>query len=499
MNQPSKILSLTALGQQLRSGAITCRELIESQLAKVQRSNSSINALVSIDPESALAKADAIDRKLQDRQSLGALAGIPIAVKDNLCTRLGVTSCGSRMLKDFRSPYDAHVIEKLHEHDAIVFGKTNLDEFAMGGSTETSIFGPAHNPWDLDRTCGGSSGGSAAAVAAGLVPASLGTDTGGSIRQPAAFCGLCGLKPTYGRVSRWGLVSYASSLDVAGVFAHSIQDIALVLQSIAGHDPRDSTCLPHEVPDYTSFVRNFEQIRSTRMGVIREQIDSPGLDPNIRRSILEAIESYKNLGAQIVDIDMPHSKYCIATYYIIAPCEASSNLARYDGVHYGFRSKRPEASVLDRMIEQTRSEGFGAEVRRRILLGTYALSAGYYDAYYVQALRVRRLIRQDYDEAFAKVDVLLGPTTPNTAFKIGEKINDPIQLYLQDLFTVGANLAGVPAISIPIGHSPEGLPIGMQLQAPPLGEAKLLAIAEAYHQHVDYQPMVPPSFQAPVS
>ncbi len=499
MNKPSEILSLTALGQRLRSGQITCRELIESQLASIERSNRAINAFVSIDAQGVLAKADAIDRKLKDRQPLGVLAGIPIGVKDNLCTRSGTTSCGSRMLKEFRSPYDAHVVEKLHEHDAIVLGKTNLDEFAMGGSTETSIFGASHNPWDFDRTCGGSSGGSAAAVAAGMVPASVGTDTGGSIRQPAAFCGVCGLKPTYGRLSRWGLVSYASSLDVAGVFAHRIEDIAMVLQSVAGHDSRDSTCLPHEVPDYTPSIRNLEQIRSARIGVIREQIESPGLDETIRKSILDAIETYKKLGAKIIDIDMPHSKYCIATYYIIAPCEASSNLARYDGVHYGFRTKRPEASTLDRMIEQTRSEGFGPEVRRRILLGTYALSAGYYDAYYAQALRVRRLIRQDYDDAFNKVDVLLGPTTPNTAFKLGEKINDPIQLYLQDLFTVGANLAGVPAISIPIARSPDGLPIGMQLQAPPLGEASLLAIAAAYHHQIDYQPMVPPSFQVPAS
>jgi aspartyl-tRNA(Asn)/glutamyl-tRNA(Gln) amidotransferase subunit A len=305
-------------------------------------------------------------------------------------------------------------------------------------------------------------------------------------------------------VSRWGLVSYASSLDVAGVFAHSVEDLAIVLQAIAGHDPRDSTCLPHEVPDYLSTidqssVRQTENIRSTRIGVIRDQIESPGLDEQVRRSLKDAIETYRKLGAQIVDIEMPHSKYCIATYYIIAPCEASSNLARYDGVHYGFRSKGPEASTLDRMIQQTRSEGFGPEVRRRILLGTYALSAGYYDAYYLQALRVRRLIRQDYDDAFAQVDALLGPTTPQPAFRLGEKINDPIQLYLQDLFTVGANLAGVPALSIPIAQSSDRLPIGMQLQAPPLGEAKLLAIAAAYHRSVEYQPTIPAAFQAPQS
>lgn len=499
MNKTPMTLTLTALGQQLRSGALSSRRLIESQLDRVQRSNASINAIVSIDSDRALAQADYWDRQIATGQSIPALAGIPISVKDNLCSKVGVTSCGSRMLRDFRSPYDAHVVERLESSGAILFGKTNLDEFTMGGSTETSVFGPSRNPWDLQRTCGGSSGGSAASVAAGLVPVSLGTDTGGSIRQPAAFCGVCGLKPTYGRVSRWGLISYASSLDTAGVFAQSVEDIALVLQAIAGHDPRDSTSLPHDVPDYLAAVRQDHGIQGTRIGVIRDQIESPGLDPQVRSSLLEAVEAYRRLGAQIVDVQMPHSKYSIATYYIIAPCEASSNLARYDGVHYGFRSAAKTASTLDRMIEQTRSEGFGPEVQRRILLGTYALSAGYYDAYYLQALKVRRLIRQDYDDAFANVDVLLGPTTPQPAFRLGEKINDPIQLYLQDLFTVGANLAGIPALSIPIAPGPEGLPIGMQLQAPVLAEAKLLSIAAAYHRATEYQPKLPAAFEDPTS
>ena len=499
MNKTPMTLTLTALGQQLRSGALSSRRLIESQLDRVQRSNASINAIVSIDSDRALAQADYWDRQIATGQSIPALAGIPISVKDNLCSKVGVTSCGSRMLRDFRSPYDAHVVERLESSGAILFGKTNLDEFTMGGSTETSVFGPSRNPWDLQRTCGGSSGGSAASVAAGLVPASLGTDTGGSIRQPAAFCGVCGLKPTYGRVSRWGLISYASSLDTAGVFAQSVEDIALVLQAIAGHDPRDSTSLPHDVPDYLAAVRQDHGIQGTRIGVIRDQIESPGLDPQVRSSLLEAVEAYRRLGAQIVDVQMPHSKYSIATYYIIAPCEASSNLARYDGVHYGFRSAAKTASTLDRMIEQTRSEGFGPEVQRRILLGTYALSAGYYDAYYLQALKVRRLIRQDYDDAFANVDVLLGPTTPQPAFRLGEKINDPIQLYLQDLFTVGANLAGIPALSIPTAPGPEGLPIGMQLQAPVLAEAKLLSIAAAYHRATEYQPKLPAAFEDPTS
>ena len=494
MNTTPNTLSLTAIGQQLRSGALTCRQLVETQLQRVDRYNSAINAIVSIDADEALAQADQWDKKIAQRQPLPLLAGIPIAVKDNLCSKSGTTTCGSRMLKNFRSPYDAHVIEKMREHGAILFGKTNLDEFAMGGSTETSIFGASRNPWDLERTCGGSSGGSAAVVAAGLVPASLGTDTGGSIRQPAAFCGVCGLKPTYGRVSRWGLVSYASSLDVAGVFAHRIEDVALVLQAIAGHDSRDSTCLPHEVPDYRSAAIDCQQASGTRIGVLRDQLDSPGLDPQVRQSILEAIGTYQKLGASIIDIELPYSKYCIPTYYVIALCEASSNLSRYDGVHYGYRSKHPEASTLERMMELSRSEGFGPEVRRRILLGTYALSAKYYDAYYLQALKVRRMIRQDYDDAFKKVDVLIGPTTPQPAFKLGEKINDPIQLYLQDLFTVGANLAGLPALSIPVAKNSQGLPIGMQLQAPPLGEAKLLSTASAFHNALEHQPWVPDSF-----
>lgn len=496
MNETPMNLSLTALSQQLRSGELTCRRLVESQLHLVERHNSKINAIISIDPQDALDQADRLDLKFRERQPLPLLAGIPIAIKDNLCSKTGKTTCGSKMLQEFRSPYDAHVVERLREHGSILFGKTNLDEFAMGGSTETSIFGASRNPWDFDRTCGGSSGGSAAVVAAGLAPASLGTDTGGSIRQPAAFCGVCGLKPTHGRVSRWGLVSYASSLDVAGVFAHSIEDTAMVLQAIAGHDPRDSTCLPHEVPDYSRAAKDTDQVRGAKIGVLRQQLDSPGLDPQIRQGILDSIATYKNLGAEIVDIELPHSSYWIPTYYVIALCEASSNLSRYDGVHYGYRSKRQEASTLDRMMELSRSEGFGPEVRRRILLGTYALSARYYDAYYLQSLKVRRLIRQDFDEAFKKVEVLIGPTTPEPAFKLGDKINDPVQLYLQDLFTVGANLAGIPALSIPVAKNDQGLPIGMQIQAPPLGEAKLLSIASAFHKAIEHQPWIPSSFQS---
>ncbi len=461
----------------LASGSISSRELVAFFLERIDRWNGQINAMISVDRERAIETADRCDAMRSRGELLPPLHGVPIAVKDNLCTRSSTTTCGSRMLQHYVSPFDAQVVSQLRHAGAILIGKTNLDEFAMGGSTETSVFGPSRNPWDNERTCGGSSGGSAATVAAGFASAAIGTDTGGSIRQPASFCGVCGLKPTYGRVSRYGLIAYGSSLDVAGPFAHTIQDIATILECIAGHDPRDSTSIPTAVPDYTNACQTSKQ--PLRIGVIREHLESDGLNPEIRRAIQTAIDVFRLVGAKIIDVSLPHSKYCIPAYYIIAPCEASSNLARYDGAHYGFRaSTTPSGSkiaTLDDMYETTRSEGFGPEVRRRILLGTYALSAGYYDAYYLKALKVRRLIRNDYDAAFKQVDVLLGPTTPNPAFRLGEKINDPVQLYLEDLFTVGANLAGIPALSMPLGKTPEGLPIGIQLQAPALQEATLLA------------------------
>jgi aspartyl-tRNA(Asn)/glutamyl-tRNA(Gln) amidotransferase subunit A len=397
------------------------------------------------------------------------------------------------MLQNYVSPFDAHVVERLRQSGAILIGKTNLDEFAMGGSTETGIFGPSRNPWASDRTCGGSSGGSAAAVAAGFASAALGTDTGGSIRQPAAFCGVCGIKPTYGRVSRYGLVAYGSSLDVAGAFAHNIEDLAIILQCIAGHDPRDTTSLDAPVPDFQSAMHAART--PLRIGVIREHLDSDGLHPDVRHALVAAIEVFRSSGATIVDVSLPHTQYSIPAYYIIAPCEASSNLARYDGVHYGFRADKSHSSgkesPLEEMMESTRSDGFGPEVQRRILLGTYALSAGYYDAYYMKALKVRRMIRNDYDTAFRNVDVLLGPTTPNTPFRLGEKVNDPVQLYLEDLFTVGANLAGIPAISIPLGRTKDGLPLGMQLQASPLQEGTLFAAGYQFHRESGYQPTLP--------
>jgi aspartyl-tRNA(Asn)/glutamyl-tRNA(Gln) amidotransferase subunit A len=477
----------------LASGALSSRDLVAFFLERIDRWNGQVNAMIAIDRELALESADTCDALRARGDHVPLLCGIPIALKDNLCTRTHTTSCASRMLENYVSPFDAHVVERLRQAGAILIGKTNLDEFAMGGSTETGIFGPSRNPWSSDRTCGGSSGGSAAAVSAGFASGSLGTDTGGSIRQPAAFCGVCGIKPTYGRVSRYGLIAYGSSLDVAGAFAHDIEDLALILQCISGHDPRDSTSLDVPVPDFEAEVKAARA--PLRIGIIREHLDSDGLHSEMRQALLAAIDVFRSSGATIVDVSLPHTKYSIPAYYIIAPCEASSNLARYDGVHYGFRADKTHSvgkdSPLEEMMESTRSDGFGPEVRRRILLGTYALSAGYYDAYYLKALKVRRMIRNDYDAVFENVDLLLGPTTPNAAFRLGEKVNDPVQLYLEDLFTVGANLAGIPAISIPIGRNGDGLPIGMQLQAPPLQEGTLLAAGYQFHRESGYQPVIP--------
>ena len=487
------------IATKLAARELSSREVTQFFLDRIERLQPTIHAYISWDGDLALQTADSMDRRRASGESLPPLAGVPVAIKDILCTTDSDTTCGSRILEKYRSPFDAHVVTQLRQAGMVILGKTNLDEFAMGGSTETGFKGPAHNPWDLARTCGGSSGGSAASVAAAMAPIAIGTDTGGSIRQPAAFCGVCGMKPTYGRVSRYGLIAYASSLDQAGPFGHTIADLALTLQTIAGHDPRDSTSLNVPVDDYSAAI-NAPRV-GAKIGVIREQIDGPGLDPEIRAAITKAIEEYKRLGVQVVDIEMPYLKYSIPTYYIIAPSEASSNLSRYDGAHYGFRaamdsSRQPAMaggkaqSPLIEMYSQSRSQGFGDEVRRRIMLGTYTLSAGYYDAYYKKALKVRRLIRQDYDAAFEKVDVLLGPTTPTPPFLIGEKVDDPVQMYLEDLFTVGANLAGIPALSMPIGTTASGLPIGMQLQGPTLSESKLLQIANTYHRSIEYKPKI---------
>jgi len=469
---------------------LTAEQIVTATLASIRATDPEINAYTHLANESALAAARDIDRRRAAGQPVGPLAGIPVAVKDVLCTRDMPTTCSSNMLRNFRPPYDASVVTKLRAADAILVGKTNMDEFAMGASTETSAFGVTRNPWDRLRTPGGSSGGAAATVAAGNVPLSLGTDTGGSIRQPAAFCGITGLKPTYGRVSRYGLIAFASSLDQVGPMAWSVADTALLMQVIGGFDPHDSTSLDVASPDYVAATAA-PDVRGMRVGVIREAIDHEGLDDSIRSAVNQAIEVYRDAGAKIVDIHLPHSRFGVPTYYVVAPCEASSNLSRFDGAHYGHR-----AEIADRDTAQlgplvttycrSRAEGFGAEVKRRIMLGTYALSTGYFDAYYLKALKARRLIRSDYDTAFEKCDVMLGPVTPSPAFRLGEKIDDPIQMYLCDLFTVGANLAGIPAISIPGEMTDESLPIGIQLQAAPLGEADLLRAAAMFQHATDF-------------
>jgi aspartyl-tRNA(Asn)/glutamyl-tRNA(Gln) amidotransferase subunit A len=467
--------SIANLRESIMRGEVTARAATESALNSAEKLNPKLNAFLELDRDGALnraAQVDAIDQV--DRANL-PLAGVPLAVKDNICVRGMQTSCASRILGTYHPPYNATAIERLLAAGAVIIGKTNCDEFAMGSSNENSAFGPVKNPWDISRVPGGSSGGSAAAVAAGIVPLALGSDTGGSVRQPAAFCGVIGLKPTYGRVSRYGLVAFGSSLDQIGVLTRSASDAAAVMQVIAGRDPHDATTADVPVPDYSAELNS--DIKGMRLGVSRVLLGE-GLSPEVRAAIEKSIEDYRDLGAEIVDIDLPHAKYAIAVYYIIATAEASSNLARYDGVRYGFRAE--DAPALKQMYRKTRDEGFGAEVKRRIMLGTYVLSAGYYDAYYLKAQKVRTLLRQDFTQAFAKCDAVLTPTTPTPAFLFGEKVDDPLAMYLNDIFTVTANLAGVPGISVPCGLSGEGLPIGLQLMGPYWSEARLLRLAHAY-------------------
>ncbi|WP_442507848.1 Asp-tRNA(Asn)/Glu-tRNA(Gln) amidotransferase subunit GatA [Novipirellula sp. SH528] len=471
------------------NGDLTAVEIAEKALASVRDTNDSINAFTHVAAEQAIDAARRVDAKRAAGEPLGILAGVPVAVKDVLCTADMPTTCSSRMLKDFRPPYDATVVSKLREADAVIIGKTNMDEFAMGASTETSAFGLTRNPWDTDRTPGGSSGGAAACVAAGSVPLSLGSDTGGSIRQPAAFCGLTGLKPTYGRVSRFGLIAFASSLDQVGPMAWSVPDVALLLEAIAGFEPRDSTSLNQIVPKYSDVLQSSD-LRGLRIGVLSETAETAGIDPAIMDAVNEAAKVFQSQGAEIVEVNLPHSKYWVPTYYVIAPCEASSNLSRYDGAHYGHRTESidmhsPQGPLTSAYC-RSREEGFGSEVKRRIMVGTYALSEGYTDKYYNQALKVRRLIKGDFDAAFSQVDLLLGPVTPSTAFPLGDKIDDPLQMYLCDLFTVGANLAGLPAISLPGGIDSAGLPIGIQLQAPALEESRLLFASNAFQLATDH-------------
>ena len=491
----------------LESGDLTSTELTTACLDRIAAVDGRVGAFLRVSSERALEQAAAIDARRRAGKPVGRLAGLPIAIKDIFCERGEVTTCASRMLESFRSPYDSTVVARLRAADAVLIGRTNMDEFAMGGSTENSAFQPTRNPWDLGRTPGGSSGGAAACVAARMAPLSIGTDTGGSIRQPAGLCGIVGMKPTYGRVSRFGVVAYASSLDQVGPLASSVEDIALLLEAIAGHDPRDSTSLDVPVPAYSENVR--KPLTGLRIGWVREHF-GPGLDGEVEGAVRAALETYQALGATLQEVSLPHSKYAVAAYYVIAPSEASSNLARYDGIHFGYRTdekamlaelaaerKALQAAddkagldrldtALVRLYRRSRSEGFGAEVKRRIMLGTYALSAGYYDAYYLKALKVRRLIRRDFDQAFEKVDVIAGPITAKPAFKLGEMAGDPLGMYLVDLYTVSANLAGIPGICLPCGSSSGGLPIGLQLQAPALAEERLLRAASMYEQATDW-------------
>ncbi|TWT31656.1 Asp-tRNA(Asn)/Glu-tRNA(Gln) amidotransferase subunit GatA [Blastopirellula retiformator] len=499
--------SAAQLLTQLESGEITSVELTKACLAQIEGADKQVGSFLRVMTDSALEQAESVDARRKKGEKLGLLAGVPVAIKDLLCTKGEVTTCASKMLENFVPPYDATVISKLKAADAVLIGKTNMDEFAMGGSTENSALGKTRNPWNLDCVPGGSSGGAAACLAASMAPLSIGTDTGGSIRQPASFCGVVGMKPTYGLVSRYGLIAFASSLDQIGPMARTAEDTALLLEAIAGYDPHDSTSANVRIPAYSQSVK--QPLKGLRLGIVKEHFGE-GLDSEVDAAVQEAIKVYKSLGATVTDISLPHSKYGIAVYYIIAPSEASSNLARFDGAHYGHRcdeakmleqlakeraeleakGDEEELKKLDtslvRMYRQSRAEGFGPEVKRRIMLGTYTLSAGYYDAYYLKALKVRRLISNDYETAFKNVDLLIGPTAPTPSFAAGTKTDDPLAMYLGDLFTVTANLAGVGGISIPCGFSKSGMPIGVQLQGPPLAEERLLQAAHMYQTATDW-------------
>ena len=464
--------------QQLESGQVSARELTDHHLARIDAVEPTLHAYLEVTADRARADADRIDAARSAGEDLPPLAGVPLAIKDNLCTKGVTTTCASRMLEGFVPPYESTVTSKLWDPGAVLLGKTNLDEFAMGGSTETSAFGPTANPWNVDHVPGGSSGGSAAALAAGECMASLGSDTGGSIRQPASFCGVVGLKPTYGRISRYGLVAFASSLDQVGPFTSNVADAAALLQVMAGHDPRDSTSLKAPVPDYSAALG--KPITGLKVGLVRECFEQEGLDSEVKASVMAAAQQLQALGAELVDVSCPRFTDGIATYYVIAPSEASANLARYDGVKYGFRAE--DAESLAAMTASSRAQGFGSEVQRRILIGTYALSAGYVDAYYKKAQQVRTLIRRDFDAAYQTVDVLLTPTAPTTSFRNGAHADDPLAMYLADLLTIPANLAGLPAISVPCGFNSAGLPIGVQLIGNVLDEARLLQVAHQYEQ-----------------
>jgi aspartyl-tRNA(Asn)/glutamyl-tRNA(Gln) amidotransferase subunit A len=465
----------------MSNGSATAGSVTEAFLTAIKQREPMVKAYLLIDEEGARRQARAVDAKRKNGKKLGALAGLPIAIKDLLCTNGAATTCGSQILKDFVPPYDAHVITSLMQADAVLIGKANMDEFAMGSSTENSSFFATRNPWDTSRIPGGSSGGSAAAVAACEAVMSIGTDTGGSIRQPASLCGIVGIKPTYGRVSRFGMVAFASSLDQIGPFAHDVADAALLMEAICGHDDRDSTSVNDPVPAYTKTVA--EPVKNLRIGVPKEYF-SAGLDSDVENSIRTALKEYEMLGARLVDVSLPHSQYAVATYYLVATAEASSNLARYDGMHYGHRTSAKGDLIAT--YSKSRGEGFGKEVQRRIMLGTYALSEHYKDALYLKALKVRRLIKNDFDQAFAQCDVIMGPTAPTAAFRIGEKTDDPLAMYLSDIYTIGCNLAGIPGMSIPCGFTKTGLPIGLQILAGPFEEEKMLRVARMYESVTDW-------------
>ena len=478
-------LTALQLRDEIARGECSSVEATQAVFARIEQREEKIGAFLATFKDQALEQAAQVDRKIAAGEKAGPLAGVPIAIKDNFCTRFGTTTCASKILADFTAPYDAHVVEKLQAADAIIVGKCNMDEYAMGSSCENSGLQETVNPWDASRVPGGSSGGSAAALAAGMCYAALGSDTGGSIRQPAGFCGVVGLKPTYGRVSRYGLVAYGSSLDQIGPFGRTVADAALVLNAIAGHDPRDSTSISEASAPVADYLVNLDQpVEGLKIGVAKEFFEAEGLDPAVEQAVHKALKVYEGLGAQLVELSLPYMKYAISSYYLIATAEASSNLARYDGVHYGHRTAQPK-DYLD-VYYSSRAEGFGAEVKRRIMLGTYALSAGYYDAYYLKALKVRNLIRQDFQQAFEQVDCLMCPTSPEPPFKISQKVDDPLTMYLSDIYTISANLAGIPGISIPCGFTDANLPIGMQVMTPAFTEEKLLRIALMFESATDY-------------
>jgi aspartyl-tRNA(Asn)/glutamyl-tRNA(Gln) amidotransferase subunit A len=479
-------MTVAELSDALAAGSVSSVELTRAYLARIERHQADLNAFISVSPDRALAQATEADALLRAGKG-GRLTGIPIAHKDIFCTRDEKTTCGSRMLGNFVSPYDATVVQRLREAGVVTLGKTNMDEFAMGSSNETSFYGPVKNPWDRSRVPGGSSGGSAAAVAARLAPAATGTDTGGSIRQPAALCGITGIKPTYGRVSRYGMIAFASSLDQGGIFAASAEDAALLLGAMAGFDPRDSTSVELPVPDYSEGLD--APLKGLRIGVLREFFE--GLDASIAQLIHAALDALRAQGAVLREVSLPNLPLSVPTYYVVAPAECSSNLARFDGVRYGYRCEKPKD--LQDLYLRSRGEGFGAEVKRRIMIGTYVLSAGYYDAYYLKAQQARALIAADFERAFHEVDVVIGPTTPTTAFELGAKTQDPVTMYLNDIYTIGANLAGLPAMSLPCGFS-EGLPVGLQIVGPHFAEGRVLNVAYRYQRESDWHLRIPRGF-----